>query len=152
MNFGPVLRDDDAQSEVIGVILMVAIVVILAAVVGTFVLGVADQAQTTPPQTTFAFEFDDTDTGTSDCGTALGSDGALTITHETGESVKAAALSVTDGSSTYDVDTCTAVPSDVASGTSWTEQVDSDDTVRVTWESDGGGAAATLVKWTGPDA
>ena len=35
-------RDDDAVSPVIGVILMVAITVILAAVIGTFVLGLGD--------------------------------------------------------------------------------------------------------------
>lgn len=37
--------DDDAVSPVIGVILMVAITVILAAVIGTFVLGLGSQVQ-----------------------------------------------------------------------------------------------------------
>ena len=41
-------RDDDAVSPVIGVILMVAITVILAAVIGTFVLGLGDNVQETP--------------------------------------------------------------------------------------------------------
>ncbi len=41
--------DDRAVSPVIGVILMVAITVILAAVIGVFVLGFADQLQETPP-------------------------------------------------------------------------------------------------------
>ena len=41
-------RDDSAVSPVIGVILMVAITVILAAVIGTFVLGLGDQVQETP--------------------------------------------------------------------------------------------------------
>jgi flagellin-like protein len=41
MNFKQLFTDDeDAVSPVIGVILMVAITVILAAVIGTFVLGV----------------------------------------------------------------------------------------------------------------
>ena len=40
--------DDSAVSPVIGVILMVAITVILAAVIGTFVLGLGDQVQETP--------------------------------------------------------------------------------------------------------
>ncbi|MDY7080978.1 MAG: type IV pilin N-terminal domain-containing protein [Halobacteria archaeon] len=39
--------DDDAVSPVIGVILMVAITVILAAVIGTFVLGLGENVQTT---------------------------------------------------------------------------------------------------------
>ncbi|MFO7927281.1 type IV pilin [Natronomonas sp.] len=38
--------DDRAVSPVIGVILMVAITVILAAVIGTFVLGLGDQVET----------------------------------------------------------------------------------------------------------
>jgi len=46
------LRDDDsAVSPVIGVILMVAITVILAAVIGTFVLGLGDSLQQAPQAT-----------------------------------------------------------------------------------------------------
>ena len=41
--------DDRAVSPVIGVILMVAITVILAAVIGAFVLGLGDQIQETTP-------------------------------------------------------------------------------------------------------
>jgi len=41
-------RNDSAVSPVIGVILMVAITVILAAVIGTFVLGLGDSVQETP--------------------------------------------------------------------------------------------------------
>lgn len=44
MNFKPAAQNDErAVSPVIGVILMVAITVILAAVIGTFVLGLGDQ-------------------------------------------------------------------------------------------------------------
>ncbi len=45
MNFKHLLAEDDAVSPVIGVILMVAITVILAAVIATFVLGLGDQAR-----------------------------------------------------------------------------------------------------------
>ena len=46
------LRDDDsAVSPVIGVILMVAITVILAAVIGTFVLGLGDSLNQAPQAT-----------------------------------------------------------------------------------------------------
>ena len=45
--------DDRAVSPVIGVILMVAITVILAAVIGTFVLGLGDQLSDTAPQASF---------------------------------------------------------------------------------------------------
>lgn len=47
---------DRAVSPVIGVVLMVAITVILAAVIGTFVLGLSDSLTTTPPQASFTVE------------------------------------------------------------------------------------------------
>ncbi|WP_435094468.1 type IV pilin [Halorubrum sp. N11] len=46
--------EDRAVSPVIGVILMVAITVILAAVIGTFVLGLGDQLNDTAPQASFS--------------------------------------------------------------------------------------------------
>ncbi len=50
MEFKKLLDEDRAVSPVIGVILMVAITVILAAVIGTFVLGLGDQVQSTTPR------------------------------------------------------------------------------------------------------
>jgi len=46
-----ILDDDRGVSPVIGVILMVAITVILAAVIGTFVLGLGDSLQQAPQAT-----------------------------------------------------------------------------------------------------
>ena len=57
MQLRELLTDDEAVSPVIGVILMVAITVILAAVIGTFVLGIGQDQQTTP-QATFEFDYD----------------------------------------------------------------------------------------------
>lgn len=65
--------DDRAVSPVIGVILMVAITVILAAVIGTFVLGLGDQVQQTAPNANFDFEEN--------------SGGDLIITHTGGDSI-----------------------------------------------------------------
>jgi flagellin-like protein len=48
MKFKQLLTDDEAVSPVIGVILMVAITVILAAVIGTFVLNLGDDVQANP--------------------------------------------------------------------------------------------------------
>ena len=53
MNFKQLLTDDDAVSPVIGVILMVAITVILAAVIATFVLGLGDSLGNQAPQASF---------------------------------------------------------------------------------------------------
>ena len=57
------LDDDRAVSPVIGVILMVAITVILAAVIGTFVLGLGDQISQTTPQASFSFDYERVDSG-----------------------------------------------------------------------------------------
>ncbi len=73
MQFSKLFDDDRAVSPVIGVILMVAITVILAAVIGTFVLGLGDQVQTTSPQVSFGFDYTE------------GSPDTLAITHETGD-------------------------------------------------------------------
>ena len=63
MDFKKLLETDDderAVSPVIGVILMVAITVILAAVIGAFVIGIGDD-QEVQPTASFNFDFD-TDT------------------------------------------------------------------------------------------
>jgi len=59
MQLKELLSDDDAVSPVIGVILMVAITVILAAVIATFVLGLGDQVSNTAPQAGFSFDFEE---------------------------------------------------------------------------------------------
>ena len=56
MNLTQLLTEDRAVSPVIGVVLMVAITVILAAVIGTFVLGLGQNVQSTP-QASFSFDF-----------------------------------------------------------------------------------------------
>jgi flagellin-like protein len=77
--------DDQAVSPVIGVILMVAITVILAAVIGTFVLGLGDQVQNTTPQTSFGFDSDsDTFTGVDGANQSVSS---ITAVHQSGDSL-----------------------------------------------------------------
>jgi len=53
MNIRQLLTSEDAVSPVIGVILMVAITVILAAVIATFVLGLGDSLSNQAPQASF---------------------------------------------------------------------------------------------------
>jgi flagellin-like protein len=83
MQLKRILSDDDAVSPVIGVILMVAITVILAAVIATFVLGLGEQVSSTAPTASFTFEYSE-DTA----------NGFLTITHDGGDAVKASELFV----------------------------------------------------------
>ncbi|XGI83533.1 type IV pilin [Halorutilales archaeon Cl-col2-1] len=61
--------EEDAVSPVIGVILMVAITVILAAVIGTFVLGLGGQVQQNA-QAGVSFEQTDDTTVSTDCTAA----------------------------------------------------------------------------------
>ena len=56
-------RDEDAVSPVIGVILMVAITVILAAVIGTFVLGLGSNVQENPQMSMSISQGQDADGG-----------------------------------------------------------------------------------------
>jgi len=81
MEFKQLFDDDRAVSPVIGVILMVAITVILAAVIGTFVLGLGDQIQSTTPQASFGFDTSDAKQN-------------VTITHQSGDSIEASSLSI----------------------------------------------------------
>jgi len=75
--------DDDAVSPVIGVILMVAITVILAAVIASFVLGLGQSATNTNPQASFSWDYQ------ADSSAVGGdADGILTISHDGGDSVK----------------------------------------------------------------
>jgi flagellin-like protein len=83
MEFTNLLGDDDAVSPVIGVILMVAITVILAAVIGTFVLGLGDQVSNTSPSASFTFDYTNSSGANGD---------TLTVTHDGGDKIDAATL------------------------------------------------------------
>ena len=83
MRVKQLFTDDSAVSPVIGVILMVAITVILAAVIGSFVLNLGGSLQQSAPQASFGFDYDTSD------------DDIVTITHESGDSIEAAQLNVT---------------------------------------------------------
>jgi len=81
MDIKQLFADDDAVSPVIGVILMVAITVILAAVIASFVLGLGNQTQTGAPTTTIGFNYEQTDTENGD------KYGFLKISHDGGDTV-----------------------------------------------------------------
>jgi flagellin-like protein len=182
MKFKQIFTDDDAVSPVIGVILMVAITVILAAVIGTFVLGLGDQVSNTSPQASFTFDLEDnTNTG--------GTNDTLTVTHDGGDKITASQINASVSGATADDGAGSSVTpvfgagagilsdgdlftgSDVTAGSQ--DTLDGGDfhqatgsakgnevknldlsgaTVRVVWESSNGGDTATLGKFTGPDA
>ena len=142
MKLNELLADDDAVSPVIGVILMVAITVILAAVIGTFVLGLGGQVQDTAPNAQFTFS----------------QDGSLTMTHDGGQNVMTSNIKVTNSDKDYSSGPCQSAggassewsSTELSAGDSCTigsSNIDDGDTVRVVWESEDGGTSTTLAKY-----
>ena len=127
--------DDRGVSPVIGVILMVAITVILAAVIGAFVLGLGDQVSNNAPQASFSYEFNTEGPN-------------VTVTHTGGDNIEGSALNVTstNDSAQFTEDT-------VSTGDSVTLNYSAPgDTVRVVWSNPAGGSSNTLAERTAPEA
>jgi len=155
MKVRELFTDDDAVSPVIGVILMVAITVILAAVIATFVLGLGESVSETAPQANFATDYSAGDTTSTSFGQSGSPDGSLAITHTSGDSVQAQNLYVTGGIGdrfSWTDASAYGSGSEIDAGDSVDYLVNSDDTVRVLWSDGSGGSSAELKKWTGPDA
>ena len=150
MQVKELLTEDRAVSPVIGVILMVAITVILAAVIGTFVLGLGDQVSDNAPQASFSFDFSSNDDGFT--GEAAD---VVNITHEGGETIENSTLDVSgDGTNdlTYDGansnwgdDGVVSASDEISYG-----NVDSGETIRVIWTNPNGGSTNTIARSTAP--
>jgi FlaG/FlaF family flagellin (archaellin) len=142
---------------------MVAITVILAAVIGTFVLGLGDQVQDTAPQASFNFEYENVSSGVD----------TLTVTHDGGDTIQASNLNAsvngaTDGSGTSVAygdggsSSLFGTSGDINAGNS--DTIDAGDfsgatnlnlagsTVRVVFQSTEGDSSATLGRFNGPEA
>jgi len=124
MEFKQLFGDDRAVSPVIGVILMVAITVILAAVIGTFVLGLGDQVQSTTPQASFGF-----DQAAESPGSGIPEVKGLSVTHETGDTLSESNVRLSVGGDPavavdYSSSNATSVPwggsADISAGSSTT--------------------------------
>jgi len=175
MDLKKLLNDDDAVSPVIGVILMVAITVILAAVIATFVLGLGDSLSNTAPQASFSFDYTEDTSG----------DDTLDVTHDGGDSIEGDNLNASvSGAVDNDYSGSTAdlvfgsgsgasdgdlfKPGSISAGTTDTIEVNdfhtsggsglsnnldlSGATVRIIYSADDGSSSATLGRWDGPDA
>ena len=146
---------EDAVSPVIGVILMVAITVILAAVIGTFVLGLGSGLGTgDAPQLSFEFDYDDSV-----------SPDELEVTARAGNPVEAERLSLvvagagTSGENGRYEFTDEGFTGEFGAGSTVTLSSVSDlssATVKVVWTSANTNPDAqssqTLATWQGPDA
>jgi len=97
-------RDETGVSPVIGVILMVAVTVIIAAVIGSAALGLGDEIGDSPPQATFEItEVREVEMPDGRDGSSTFGDGRtkkyrfVTVTHKGGEDVDPEDLAVTIG-------------------------------------------------------
>jgi len=159
MDFRKLIDEERAVSPVIGVILMVAITVILAAVIGTFVLGLGDQLQSTTPQASFGFDTSDTE--------GDGNAETVTATHESGDSLDASNVQLKIGVENWQwgTDEVTAGDSFTIADNGYTGSSPSADqtlttsgetipgkTLRVVYDSPDSDSSSTLAKFDIPSA
>jgi len=137
MKLKQLLNDDDAVSPVIGVILMVAITVILAAVIATFVLGLGEQISETSPNTSFTFDYNDT-SGTPD---------KLDVTHSGGPNLALSQVSIS-GIESNDNNVDWSDP--VKAGDTNRTNVNPGNTISVVWENEEGTESSTLQRFEVP--
>ena len=124
---------DRGVSPVIGVILMVAITVILAAVIGAFVLGLGDQVSNNAPQASFSFDFDGEN---------------VTVTHTGGDDITNSSVYVTNTTKPDAENYFGDEP--VSTGSSVEMSYNENDTVRVIWENPAGGSSNVLAERDAP--
>ncbi|OYR56979.1 hypothetical protein DJ70_07035 [Halorubrum halodurans] len=147
------LTGEDAVSPVIGVILMVAVTVVLAAVIAGFVFGLGDNLSQSAPNAQINFDYN-------------ANDGSLAVTHDGGDAITAdntaelnwagpASGNVAFAASESYIDSNGAVSGTIQAG----DQIGSDDggfpsdgEVDLVWVSGEGGTSATLGEFAGPDA
>jgi flagellin-like protein len=171
MQVRELLQNDDAVSPVIGVILMVAITVILAAVIASFVLGLGGSQQQTP-QASFSWDYENA------TGTEVQA-GVVTASHDGGDTIKHNELIFRGNGYTNPFDgngpdpTTSEYPQIEDSGLEWnaanasttmgdTTAVVGGDTITIgaesdfefslVWEPSEGDTSATLSEKAGPDA
>jgi flagellin-like protein len=135
-----------AVSPVIGVILMVAITVILAAVIGTFVLGLGDRVSQASPNANFGFSY----------GTDAGNADSVEITHDGGDGVEYEQVKVTvGGQDAWEAGTAqndfstSGWDSKITAGDTLTvdeggEDIQDGDTVKVIWSASGSDKTAVI--------
>lgn len=154
-------RDDRAVEPVVGVILMVAITVILAAVIATFVLGLGEDIQQTPPTATFEFEASG-DPGVDEDSFGLDREADISGEEEplllrirltSGDDIAASQLFVSGSSyengpwsdgEEYNGD------DQISAGDELKVWIAPDDRIEVTWESEDGEDSAILQTFVGP--
>lgn len=153
--------DERGVTPVIGIILLVAITVLLAATASALFLNFQDETDDSQPNTAFDIEYD-----------ASGSSDALVIKHASGDTIDADDLKIVisdaspnaaNGQYRFDQDfpafgagsSVSAGKSLLVSNTLLPSVSGSDDldfsgaTVRIVWTADSGDSSSTLLTWSG---
>jgi len=126
MDIKALLQDDDAVSPVIGVILMVAITVILAAVIASFVLGLGDQAGQAAPTVNINCDLD-------------GSNGA--ITHDGGDTIDSTNLDIKNPDEDISVSN-----TQISAGDTIHSGTEVKDGTQLIWEDPDGGSTSVIAE------
>ena len=152
MNVRQLIDDDRAVSPVIGVILMVAITVILAAVIGSFVLGLGNSVQQTTPNANFQFDFEEV--GTSDHYNVTAThEGGDTLTSDNTRTLNLTASSGTDSTTSFPFSAGDqlALLDNSAAADGVNKSVPAGETVRVIWTSQNGESSQSLASQQAPN-
>jgi FlaG/FlaF family flagellin (archaellin) len=160
--------DDRAVSKVVGVTLMVAIVVVLAATLGTIAMGFTDVLGPMPPQASFSFEYetgiDHTANPHISCSTGP-CDEVVRITHAGGETFNGDRVTVrleyttTSGTRATKSATWSAIETDAVDASSRVLVVNdngppslTDAEITLLWNSEDGQHSDVIATWEGPAA
>lgn len=152
------LADERAVPPVIGVILMVAIVVVLAALVTSYIFGLGIFGIEAVPQASFDFEdnasvTDSTFNGDGCVDGSFDSNNVeLEITHNGGESIPADQLTIVGaqpGSKKFHECSSVGEDEEVQNQDAAYIEAAEDDVVRVVWESKDGETSKTVAEWDG---
>ena len=148
MNLKRLFTDDDAVSSVVAVVLMIAVAVVLASLVGLFVFDIADKLRTSP-QITYDFSQNESGGGP-----------VVEVRHESGDTVEEERIDVTvNGNDALDGandpvwdDTGEVEAGDGVSvhgyNDSGVQPLRPDDEIRITWTSNDGDSSATVGEYT----
>ena len=161
MELKRLLHDDDAVSPVIGVILMVAITVLLAATAATFFLGFQDQSMGVTPNVALDFDYDRDTTAGSDTLDITVTGGDTVAAKEVSLVVSGAAAdsgspngryALEDISGTHGPDSTVSAGQSIRIDGSLGGGVSNldlrDATVRVVWTAGSGDSGTVLREWT----
>lgn len=160
MKLTALYTDEDAVTPAVGIVLMVAITVILASIIGVFSFGLGSETTPEGPNVIVAFEYDDSGHSPGDTdswGTRYDDpspqpDGLLTFTHDQGSSVPPERLELVVESGTSG-GPFTATPVGTQefydTGDELSVWVQADDTVRVVWRNPEGSKSTAVAVWDG---